>query len=293
MRFVAGLASLMFVLSTSAQAALPQDSHNHNDHGTESKICIGMGCTAEDGESLSDVMVEDQEDNGIVDYIQALVVMGSGLHNNQVQVLNEQTGEVATVSLDNSELYFMTRDGLDAETLEEIKYVAIPEDYFQSGQLRFAGKGSRGVGKLVSWSECSGAVTGRYVLSKRCSSRSRRVQSSLYAMLMKLPSMLGGRKVSLVHKGISGDANHKKKKSLHNTFRAVDVDEISVDGKTYKYKYATAGRASERSFYNNLIKKWESSVRRRCGSVVRATTINWTNRNHRKHIHLGTTYGCN
>lgn len=279
---------LVFIFAKNAFASL---GHHHleDDYVSYQTLCLGEGCAEHEAEPLSHEEVTPQ-----AEYIQAKITPGSLLMRN-ITIQHPETGEIITVSQDNSDLDFMTADGALADNLFEAAYVLIPNYYFPSDYQKLAAKGNSGgtaVSKLTVWNECQGNIIGRYIVGGKCSARP--IHPSLLNVMEKdLLKVLAARKVVLVHKGIMGDARHQAKKSLHNTGRAIDVAEVIVDGKSYLYSKAVASeKSSERAFYLKLMAGWESAVKSRCGSVVAATTINWTNADHRKHLHLGTTYNC-
>ncbi|WP_374079561.1 hypothetical protein [Bdellovibrio bacteriovorus] len=279
---------LIFVLAKNASASLGHD-HLEEDHFNYQTLCLGEECAEHEAELLS-----LEEATPQAEYIQAKIMPGSLLMRN-ITIQHPETGERIVVSQENSDIDYMTADGALAESLFDAAYVLIPNYYFPSDYQKLAAKGGGGgtaVSKLTVWNECKGNIFGRYIVGGKCSARP--IHPSLLNVMEKdLLRVLGAKKVVLVHKGIMGDARHQAKKSLHNTGRAIDVAEVIVDGKSYLYSKAVASeKSSERAFYLKLMAGWEGAVKSRCGSVVAATTINWTNADHRKHLHLGTTYNC-
>ncbi|WP_413944490.1 hypothetical protein [Bdellovibrio sp. HCB-162] len=276
------------VLTKNAVASL---GHSHDDESLGYQtLCIGEGCVNASIEN--DTLPEDITPQA--EYIQARIVPGT-LPLKRITLRNPETDEIITVDQENPDIDFMTADGALAENLETAAYVLIPNYYFPSDYLRLAAKNGGGgisLSTLTVWNECKGSIIGRYVVGGKCSARP--IHPSLMNVMQKdLLGIVGGSKVILVHKGIMGDARHQAKKSLHNTGRAIDVAEVIVDGKSYQYSKAVASeKSSERAFFLKLMAGWEAAVKRHCGNTVAATTINWTNKDHRKHLHLGTTYNC-
>ncbi len=280
--------SLLFIGFTSSSiASLPVDQRPRLDD--DQWIRISHHDHEEENHSHEERPADEKV---IAEYIQAEFI---GLDSfGRAKIIDPVTGESVTVDINDPEISFLNEEGVLAEYEADIEIVAVPNFYFPTYRTRLSGQGgSRSVGKLKSWKECSGSIKGRYAGASRCTSRARVVHSSLYDVLMKMPSIAGGKSIYLVHHGITGDRNHRKRRSLHNSFRAIDVSEVKVNGKIYRYRTAVRNsKSAERRFYNKLIKNWESAVRKRCGGVVNATTINWTDKKHRSHLHLGTTYNC-
>lgn len=277
---------LLFVLAENVFASLGDEAHSSSALSLSGyqTTCLGEGCSEES--FVPSPAVVDAE------YVQARIVPGSAILSN-LAVENMETGEVVKVSADNREIDFLTADGSLAEDITEAAYVLIPNYYFPSMAQEFAGKGNAPAAlKLAIWHECRGDIVGRYVMGRKCSDRP--IHPSLLSVMEdSLLDIVGGRQLILVHKGIMGDARHAEKKSLHNTGRAIDVAEMIVDGKRYVYEKASFNpKSSERAFFLKVMAGWEAAVKRHCGSTVAATTINWTNKDHRHHIHLGTTYNC-
>lgn len=259
---------------------LPPDSPRWLPHEV---ICVGEGCEEDDT-----VRPSTQ-----AEYVQSKILAESNVLDGKMRVQNMNTGEVVEISLEDPHLDFLRPDGSFVDELQQARYAVVPNYYFPSGAGFITHDiSSKALSRMATWNECTGNILGRYILGKRCSSRP--VHTSLMKVMNELPKILKGKKVQLIHKGVMGDANHRDRRSLHNTGRAVDVVEILVDGRRYAYSKAVSNsRSMERGVYEQLMKGWEAAVKRHCGSVVAATAIHWTDRNHRQHIHLGTTYNCN
>lgn len=264
-------------------------SFAHEKKGTQGEyetLCFGEGCE-KSGRPVGASSV------GQIEYVQARILPSSNAMI-QIHARNEESGEVVAFSPKDPNIGYIRGDGSLVAHISEAVYAILPNSYFPSTAQQFA-KAKGGVAsalQLVTWNECAGQVIGRYILGGSCSARP--IHSSLLTILEKdLPRIAGGKKVEMVHKGIMGDSNHAERKSLHNTGRAVDVAEFIVDGKSYSYATAVANpNSAARKFYLKLMDGWEKAVKSRCRGVVAATTIHWTDKNHRQHIHLGTTYNC-
>jgi len=220
----------------------------------------------------------------VVSMVQAAVLFLNP--NGTVLVRHPVTRERVTLDLDRHEHDLVTSEGVITDDLYEARYVTVYEDVFPSGQARFAGSSNLTRSRNTHWNECEGRVTGQY-LTHRCQRRS--INTGLYELLNEVPRMVGARRIFIVHVGIAGDRAHQSRRSLHNTNRAIDIREIRLggrDGERYVYRHASLGRSRERRFYAELIEKWESAVRRRCGSIVASSAVNWTHPDHRHDLQL-------
>ena len=148
----------------------------------------------------------------------------------------------------------------------------------------------------ISWKECEGNVTGNYI-GAGCTSRKMHDEflPFMKAHVLRctnagLDRVGGGQttKLHVIHKGVFADSRHSRR-SLHAVGRALDIQQIVIDGRSYDFRKTSDTSTVDRKFFEGFRQCWHSAHKQR-GCPNRDSghpvgTLGWEDKNH-KGLHL-------